>query len=106
MKQELHWFEKYAKVARDNFSWISRYNDKTREKLNKYFSDDYIKNLNFSGLNIAPYDILLLSYMGAFISFVIVLFFDLIVILTYSCDLSNIDIFTIILMITVTFFFQ
>ncbi len=105
MKQELHWFEKYAKVARDNFSWISRYNDKTREKLNKYFSDDYIKNLNFSGLNIAPYDILLLSYMGAFISFVIVLFFDLIVILTYSCDLSNIDIFTIILMITVTIFF-
>lgn len=105
MTKEIHWFEKYAKLARKNFSWLIRYNDKTKEKIKKYFSADYIENLNFSGLEVEPYGILLLSYTGAFFSFILFLFFDLLLLLSYDFNITEIDIFTLILVIAVTIFF-
>jgi len=48
MKKEVHWFEKYAKIANKYFTWLVRYNDKTKEKIKKYFSNEYIDNLIFS----------------------------------------------------------
>ncbi len=105
MKKEVHWFEKYAKIANKYFTWLVRYNDKTKEKIKKYFSNEYIDNLIFSDLQVEPYDILLLSYTGAFISFILLLFFDLLIFLSYGFNIDKIDVFTIILMFSVTIFF-
>ena len=105
MNGEIHWFEKYSKLARKHFSGLSRYNDKTREKIKKYFSDEYIENLNFSGLQIEPYGILIFSYTGAFVSFILFFLFDLLVFFSYGSNLAQIDMLTIILMIAVTIFF-
>jgi hypothetical protein len=105
MKKEVHWFEKYAKIANKYFTWLVIYNDKTKEKIKKYFSNEYIDNLIFSDLQVEPYDILLLSYTGAFISFILLLFFDLLIFLSYGFNIDKIDVFTIILMFSVTIFF-
>jgi len=94
MNKEMHWYERAAIYANKHFSWIVRIvkdNKKTREKINKYFPPDYIKNLNFTGLEVEPRDILLLSYAGAFISFLSFFIFDLLILFTYGFNIGKID---------------
>ncbi len=104
MKKDKHWFEKYSKFARRKFSWLAKYNYKTKVKIKNFFSKEYIQTLIFSDLKVDTYEILLLSYMGAFLSFVFFLVFDLLILLSYGFNITNIDYFTIFLMIIVTIF--
>ena len=105
MNKEMHWYERAAIYANKHFSWIVKDNKKTREKINKYFPPDYIKNLNFTGLEVEPRDILLLSYAGAFISFLSFFIFDLLILFTYGFNIGKIDFITLILMLSVSFIF-
>ena len=105
MNKETHWFEKATKFTKQYFSWMLKDNEKTKKKLNKCFSQEYINNLNFTGLDVEPYDILLLSYTGAFLSFLAFFIFDLGMILSYGSNIENIDALTVLLMGSVTFFF-
>ena len=105
MKKEMHWYERGAKYAQKHFSWLVKDNEKTRKKLEKYFSQDYIDNLNFTGLEIEPRDVLLLSYAGAFISFFAFFIFDLLILLSYGFNIGKIDLITLFLMLSVSFFF-
>ena len=104
-KEEAHWFEKSAKIARKYFLWLLKDNDKTRIKLDKYFPKEYVDLLSFSGLDVEPYDILLISYMGAFLTFIGFFIVDILIFLTYGFDIRNIDLFTLFLMFSVTFVF-
>ena len=105
MNKETHWYERLAKFSKKYFQWMLKRNEKTKTKLKKYFPIDYINNLNFTGLDVEPYDILLLSYTGAFLSFMSFFIFDLCIILSYGSNISNIDPLTVLLMGSVTFFF-
>jgi len=100
-----HWFEKISDFSKKYFSWLVHDNEKTRNKLKKYFSKDYIDNLNFSGLQVEPYSILLIAYAGAFLSFMIFFIIDLSIIFSYGFNIFNIDMFTVILMCSVTVIF-
>ena len=105
MKGEMHWFERCAKYAKKHFSWIVKDNNKNRDKIEKYFPPDYVDNLNFTGLEIEPRDILILSYTGALLSFIGFFIFDILILLTYRFDIGKIDLFTLLLMFGVTIIF-
>jgi len=105
MTKERHWFEQAATFAKKYFSWMLPESKNTQKKLKKYFTSKYQDNLNFTGLDVEPKDILLLAYAGAFISFIVFFIFDLLIILSYGSHIWDIDTFTILLMGAITFVF-
>ena len=102
MNKEEHWFERGTKVSKKYFSWLVRNNEKTQNKIRKYFSAEYMDNLNFAGLDIEPFDILVFAYAAAFMTFIAVFMMDLIVIVSYASNIGEIDVFTVLLMTTVS----
>ena len=102
MNKEEHWFERGTKFSKKYFSWLVRNNEKTQNKIRKYFSAEYMDNLNFAGLDIEPFDILVFAYAAAFMTFIAVFMMDLIVIVSYASSIGEIDVFTVLLMITVS----
>jgi len=102
MNIEKHWFEKGTRFAKKYFSWIQKDNEKTEKKIDKFFTAEYIENLNVTGLNIEPLDILIFAYMGAFLTFFGILMLDLVILFSYAFNIDKIDPLTILLMITVT----
>ncbi|MFH1101197.1 MAG: hypothetical protein V1726_04075 [Methanobacteriota archaeon] len=102
MTEEQHWFIRGTRFARNYFSWLVKNNEKTQRKLRRFFPAEYIDILSFTGLEVEPYDILLLSYAGAFVSFLVFFCIDLGVILSYGFQLGRIDVVTILLMLLAT----
>ena len=104
MNGDKHWFEQGVKFSKRYFSWMAKDNKKTREKIKKYFTPDYMGHLTFSGLDVEPIDVLVFAYAGAFLSFIVAFLLDLIVLFSYRANIAEIDGFTIILMIGVSLF--
>ncbi|MDH7517308.1 MAG: hypothetical protein QHH19_03080 [Candidatus Thermoplasmatota archaeon] len=104
MNVEEHWFEKGAKFAKKYFLWMQKNNEKNQKRIDKFFTVEYIENLNITGLKVEPFDILIFAYMGAFLTFVGTLFLDLVILFFYGFNISIIDPLTILLMIVVTVF--
>jgi hypothetical protein len=98
MKDEPQWFEQGVRIAKKYFSWLLKDNERTQRKLKKYFPSEYEEILTFAGLDVQPYDILLFAYMSAFLSFLILFVFDLLVLCSYGSSLGKIDGVTIALM--------
>jgi len=104
MNVDEHWFEKGVFFAKKYFSWMARDNKRTRQKIKKYFTPEYMDALNFTGLNIEPLDILVFAHAGALISFMIIFMFDLIVIFSYGLNIGAIDTLTLLLMVITSSF--
>jgi len=104
MNENRHWFEKGVSFAKKYFSWMVKDNEKTRQKVKKYFTPEYMDNLNFVGLNVEPFDILVFAYMGALVSFISVFILDLVVIFSYGSNIEEIDVLTLLLMVAVSIF--
>lgn len=98
MEDENHWFIKGIYFARRYFRWLSRDNDRWR----RYFSEDYLEDLEISGLNIKPFEILSFSYMIFFLVFIGFIMIDLFIIFIYYSQGLQLDIITLILMFLVT----
>lgn len=105
MKEDMHWFEKGTAFAKKYFSWMTVDNSRTQQKIKKYFTQEYIDNLNFTGLNVEPHGILIFAYAGALISFISVFIIDLIIIFSYGANIEEIDVLTLLLMIATSIFF-
>ena len=104
MNEDKHWFEQGVKFSKRYFSWMVKDNKKTREKIKRYFTPEYIEHLTFSGLDVEPIDVLVFAYAGAFLSFIVAFLLDLIVLFSYRANIAEIDGFTAILMIGVSLF--
>ncbi|RLF57974.1 MAG: hypothetical protein DRN27_06640 [Thermoplasmata archaeon] len=100
MNNDTHWYIKATRFAQNHFSWLNR-ND---SKDNSYFTEEYIQTLRFSGLDVTKNNILTLSYMVAFLSFIILFSFDSSIIVLYYSSKMNIDLLTIFLLMTSTIF--
>jgi hypothetical protein len=98
MNLEDHWYVKLSNFANRYFPWMVKKDLKTYNKIRKTFPQEYIENLNFTGLMIEPIDILRVSYMGAFLGFLGFFFFDIFVLICYRFNILNIDLFTFLLM--------
>jgi hypothetical protein len=102
--KNIHWYEEKSAFAKKYFKFFVPKNNKTEEKIKKYFKEDYIEKLNFTGLNVEPYDILVFSYASAFLSMICFLILDFIILLCYGFNLQNIDLITVVLMLAITIF--
>ena len=105
MIKEYNLYEKTAKKIRKKFSWILKENSKSKEKIKKVFTDEYIENLNFSGLDVEPYEILLFAYTIAILSFLFFLFIDIFILIFYKFEITSIDFLTFFLMLAITIAF-
>jgi len=61
MNVDTHWFEKGVFFAKKYFSWMARDNKRTRQKIKKYFTPEYMDALNFTGLNMSSYSHMVLT---------------------------------------------
>jgi hypothetical protein len=104
MSSNSHWYKDGVGFARRYFSWMVKNTEKTNKKINHFFTSEYRANLTFSGLEVEPKGILLFSYMCWLISFFCIFIVDLFIILAYGASIFSIDAFTIILMVSITFF--
>lgn len=102
MIDDKHWYEKASEYAKARFSWVVKDNQKTRQKLKKYFPQDYLDTLRFTGLQVEPFDILRLSYAGALIAFLGAFLIDILILIAHGQYLGSIDLFTILLMLVIT----
>jgi len=105
MKKEKHWYKKATLFSKKYFPWILKNNEKTKSKIKKSFKSEYLEELNFTDLDVTPFDILHFAYTTAFLSFLGFFLIDILIILTYGCNIFEIDILTLILMVSVTIFF-
>ena len=105
MNKEKTWFEKGILFSKRYFSWLATDSKRTQDKISKYFTQEYMETLNFTGLNVEPIDILRFTYTGALIAFIFAFLLDLIVIISYGANIVEIDASTIILMLCISVFF-
>ena len=87
MNVEKHWFENGVIFSKKFFSWILPNNHKTQNKIEKYFTQEYMDNLYYTGLEVQPEDILIFAYASAFLSFLGLLLFDIVVFFSYSINI-------------------
>jgi hypothetical protein len=104
MVDEKNWFERACEYAQKRFSFLISDNPSSKEKINKYFSSDYIETLNFSGLQVSPRGVLSLAYMTALIGFVGMFVIDVLIIFLYEGKIGEIDLFTLLMMFSLTLF--
>jgi len=95
-------FERWCKWAVKHFSWIVGDMKRFSRKANSSVSSEFIDSLNFTGLELEAYEILLFSYAGAIIAFLFSLFIDFIIVSFYGFSLGGMGIFTILLIVIVT----
>jgi hypothetical protein len=102
MRPEPIWFIRGTHFAKKYFFWLLKDNEKTKQKLQRYFPSEYEDLLTFSELELERYDILLFAYTSAFLSFLIFFVFDLLFICIDALFLGQIDGVTITLILIVS----
>ncbi len=98
-------YEKGCKFAVKKFSWIVGDIEKFRKKAEKSVSKEFMESLNFTGLDLEPYEILLFSYAGAIIALIFALFIDFLILFFYNFSFKDMGYITILLMVIITSFF-
>ncbi|HEC77010.1 MAG TPA: hypothetical protein ENI33_07125 [Thermoplasmatales archaeon] len=98
-------FEKCCKFAVKNFYWIVGDIEKFSKKTDNIVSKEFIESLNFTGMEVEAYEVLLFSYVGAIFSFIFVLAVDLAVISLYKFSFGRMGILTIFILAGITIAF-
>ncbi len=96
------WFEKGCKFSAKKFSWIVGDVKKFREKAEKSVSKEFIDSLNFTGLDVEPYEVLIFSYAGAIACFIFAIILDTFIMAFYGFSIEQAGYITIIMMIGIT----
>jgi len=94
-------YENLCRKINKKFSWITNV-EKLKKEAEKKVSQEFLDSLNFTGLDLEPWQIILFSYASAFISFLFALFLDLIILAFYGFDLGKAGIITFLLMFIIT----
>jgi len=96
------WFEDLCKLSIKHFSWLVGDIQSFRKKAEESVSEEFIESLNFTGLDVEPYEVLLLSYGGAVIAAVIAIMLDLIIFAFYGFSIMGMGMMTLALLIGIT----
>ena len=104
MKQEDNWFYKSIQFSKKYFPFLLKENEKTKKQNNQFFNQEYLDTLQFSGFHISPNDVLLVSYTFALLSFLVILFIDIGIIILYVLSKMQLDPLTVIIMSSATLF--
>ena len=95
-------FERWCRWAVKHFSWVVGDIKKFSRKANASVSQEFLDSLNFTGLEVEPYEVLLFSYAGAVIAFLFALLMDILILSFYGFSPGNMGIFTILLIVVTT----
>lgn len=96
------WFEEMCKFSVKHFSWIVGDIKTFKKKAEESVSEEFIESLNFTGLDVEPYEVLLLSYSGAIIASVAAVILDIIIIAFHGFSIASMGLLTTVLMIGTT----
>ncbi len=96
------WFEDLCKLSVKHFSWLVGDIKAFRKKAEKSVSEEFMESLNFTGLDVEPYEVLLLSYSGALVAAMAALSMDIIIFAFCGFSISNMGLITLLLMAGVT----
>jgi len=102
MRSEPIWFLRGIRFSKKYFFWLLKNNEKTTQKLQRYFPTEYEDFLLFSELEVERYDILLFAYTTAFLSFIGIFIFDLFLLSFDNFFRGQMDAITTTLMIIVS----
>jgi hypothetical protein len=109
MNTKTHWFLKAVTFSKTYFSFLHPKENRQR-KSHSFFTDDYMKSLKFSGLQVTKNEIITLAYAVAFLSFLLLFLLDILILCVYYFSSVPIDLMTIILLLLLTmalpFFFM
>ncbi len=98
MKSTPSWFIKGTTISKKYFSWFLKNNERTEQKLRRYFPMEYEEILHFSDLEVERYDILLFAYVTAFFSFLCFFIADIFFLGISYFYLRPLDILTLLLL--------
>ncbi|HEC88771.1 MAG TPA: hypothetical protein ENI52_05595, partial [Thermoplasmata archaeon] len=98
-------FEGCCKLAVKNFHWIVGDIENFSKKVDNIVSKEFIDSLNFTGMKVEAYEVLLFSYVGAIFSFIFALVIDLAIISFYKFSFSGTGILTIFILAGITIAF-
>ncbi|HHF55786.1 MAG TPA: hypothetical protein ENL42_02585 [Thermoplasmatales archaeon] len=96
------WFDKGCKFALKHFSWLVGDIKKFQQKVNERVSKEFMDSLIFTGMDAEPHEIILFSYAGAIIAFIVALVLDILLLAFSGFSLRSIGYLTILLMAIVT----
>ncbi len=96
------WYERLCGMAVTHFSWLAGDLDAFRRKARGNVSDAFIDALNFTGLELEPYEVLLCSYAGALVAALAGLLIDVAIFAMYGFSLGAVGGLTLVLLVAVT----
>jgi len=104
MTSSLPWFIRAVYVARKYFFWLL-----PKKKVSKHrehaLHTEYDPLITFTGLDIEPQDIILVSYMSGLISFLVFFLIDVLIIVFSGARLDRLDMVTVAFMILLVLVF-
>ena len=101
-KDKMTWFEKLCKFSAQILLRAVGDIESFRKKTERAVSEEFIESLNFTGIEVEPYEVILASYMGAIIALLISISVDIAIFSFYNFSIAEMDMLTIVLMIAMS----
>ena len=95
-------FERGCRFACRHFHFLVGDLKVYRKKAEASVSQEFMDSLNFTGLDVEPYEVLLFSYAGAMISFLIALVLDILIMAFHHFSFGEMGYVTLIMMVGIT----
>ncbi len=99
------WFEKLCRFSAKHFLWAAGDVESFKNRAENAVSSQFINSLKFTGLDVEPYEVILASYAGAAIAFLISIAIDVIIFYFHAFSIESIGILTLMLMVIATMAF-
>lgn len=96
------WFEHLCRTAGQHFAWLVGDLDAFQRQARHSVSDEFMDALNFTGLQVEPYQVLLCSYAGALLAALTALLLDVLILAFYGFSLSATGGLTLVLLVAIT----
>ncbi len=74
-----NWYYRACKFSGKNLGWIAGDIGKFKKKSEKSISREFLDAINFTGLEIEPWEVHILAYSGAFVSLLLMIFIDVMI---------------------------
>jgi len=99
---KMTWFEDLCKTSVKHFSWLVGDMKAFKKKAEMSVSEEFMESLNFTGLDVEPYEVLILAYIGALVATAFAIVIDLIIFAFYGFSIMGMGMITLALLIGIT----
>lgn len=96
------WFEKLCKLSAKHFLWAVGDVESFKNRVENAVSRQFMNSLKFTGMDVEPHEVILASYVGTALAFLISVAIDIIIFYFHGFSIESIDILTLVLMVITT----